>query len=243
MHASHSPYTAVAPFDITSIAALTISALLLAWLWARRRGSGRSAARKRPAEALDTVQSWTPQAVRVLTLPERQAYDLVNRALPNRLVLAQVPLARFISVPTRHSYSDWLTRVGRLTVDLLVCDKSSRVVAVVDIRAAAQSPRSVRRHERMAQVLQAAGVRVLQWNADALPSPAEVRALFRVQGAEAEEEVLGPGGKRLLPVPEMVEVLAEGDEAALAGPQFDPVSSDYFDDLDALAPRAGGSRD
>jgi hypothetical protein len=37
-------------------------------------------------------------------------------------------------VPTRHSYSDWLTRVGRLTVDLLVCDKSSRVVAVVDIR-------------------------------------------------------------------------------------------------------------
>ena len=232
----------MALFDINFIAALTISALLLAWLWARRRSGSRSSARKAPAEALDTVQSWTPQAVRVLTLPERQAYDLVRKALPSRLVLAQVPLARFISVPTRHSYSDWLTRVGRLTVDLLVCDKSTRVVALVDIRAAGQSPRSVRRHERMTQVLQAAGIRVLQWNADTLPGAAEVRTLFRDQGAEVEEEVFGPGGKRLLPVPEMVEVLADGDEAALAGPQFDPVSSDYFDDLDALAPRAGSSR-
>ena len=63
----------------------------------------------------------------------------MRKAMPRQLVLAQVPLARFISVPTRHSYSDWLTRVGRLTVDLLVCDKSSRVVAVVDIRTGGQS--------------------------------------------------------------------------------------------------------
>lgn len=232
--------------DINFIGALTISALLLAWVWARRRGSqpGKRKGAKpgKAEESLDTVQSWTPQAVRVLTLPERQAYDLMRKAMPNRLVLAQVPLARFISVPTRHSYSDWLTRVGRLTVDLLVCDKSSRVVAVVDIRTGGQSERSVRRHERMTQVLQSAGIRVLHWNAEALPSASEVRALFREQGIEVEEEIVGPGGKRMLPVPEMVEVLNEGDGLAQATPQFEPVSSDYFDDLDALAPRGAASR-
>jgi hypothetical protein len=232
--------------DINFIGALTISALLLAWVWARRRAAP-SSKRKKPQpgkaeESLDTVQSWTPQAVRVLTLPERQAYDLMRKAMPNRLVLAQVPLARFISVPTRHSYSDWLTRVGRLTVDLLVCDKSSRVVAVVDIRTGGQSERSVRRHDRMTQVLQSAGIRVLQWNAEALPSASEVRALFREQGVEVEEEFVGPGGKRMLPVPEMVEVLAEGDGHLQATPQLEPVSSDYFDDLDALAPRGAAPR-
>jgi hypothetical protein len=183
------------------------------------------------------VQSWKPQAVRVLTLPERKAYDLMRKALPGKLVLAQVPLARFISVPTRHSYSDWLTRVGRLSVDLLVCDKSSRVIAVVDVRAAAQSERSQRRHQRMTQVLEAAGVRVIHWNADVLPSVAEVRALFKEQGVDIEEEIIGPAGKRLLPVAEAVEVLADGPDMAL-GPQLEPVSSDYFDDLDALAPRS-----
>lgn len=229
-------------FDINFIAALTISALLIGWIWARRRGSRPNARKNRKAEeSLDTVQSWTPQAVRVLTLPERQAYDLMRKAMPHRLVLAQVPLARFISVPTRHSYSDWLTRVGRLTVDLVVCDKSSRVVAVVDVRTASQSERSIRRHERMVQVLQAAGIRVMQWNAEALPNASEVRALFREQGVEMEEEVIGPGGRRMLPVPEMVEVLAEGDEMALATPQFEPVSSDYFDDLDAIPPGGAAS--
>lgn len=230
-------------FDINFIAALTVSALLLGWLWARRRGNRPSSTKgRKPAESLDTVQSWTPQAVRVLTLPERQAFELMRKAMPNRLVLAQVPLARFISVPTRHSYSDWLTRVGRLTVDLVVCDKSSRVVAVVDIRTASQSERSIRRHERMLQVLQAAGIRVLQWSADALPNPSEVRALFREPGEALEEEVIGPGGRRMLPVPDMVEVLAEGDEMALATPQFEPVSSDYFDDLDAIPPSGAASR-
>ncbi len=229
--------------DLNFIAALTISALLLAWVWARRRGT---APRKRKSvkaeESLDTVQSWTPQAVRVLTLPERQAYDLMRKAMPSKLVLAQVPLARFISVPTRHSYSDWLTRVGRLTVDLIVCDKSSRVMAAVDIRTGGQSERSLRRHERMTQVLQAAGIRVIQWNAEALPSPSEVRTLFREQGVEVEEEVIGPGGKRMLPVPEMVEVIEGVDGMEAATPQFEPVSSDYFDDLDALAPRGAGPR-
>lgn len=231
--------SAVEPLDTHSIAALLVSALLLTLLWARRRGS---AARKPRQEApLDTVQSWPPQAVRVLTLPERRAHDLLRKALPGRLVLAQVPLARFISVPTRHSYSDWLTRVGRLSVDLLVCDHSSRVIAAIDIRTAGESARAQRRHARMAEVLRAAGIGVHAWNADALPSPSEVRALFIPRAAAAEapaEDELGPDGKPILPLPELREVLAAGDEAAAMSPQFDPVSSAYFDDLDAIPPSA-----
>lgn len=222
--------------DPTSIAALLISALLLSLLFARRRGGP---SRKRPkAESLDTIQAWTPQAVRVLTSAEREAYDLVRKAVPGQLVLAQVPLARFISVPTRHSYSDWLTRVGRLSVDLLVCDHSSRVVLAIDVRTSGESARSQQRHERMSEVLRAAGIRVAHWRADALPGLAEVRSQIAesMPGQDSELPV-GPGGRRLLPVAETVEVPAAGDAAAPATPQLEPVSSDYFDDLDGLAPR------
>ena len=224
------------PLHPTVLATLLISALLLTLLWARRR---HGTPRKEADVPLDTVHAWPPQAVRVLTLPERKAYDLLRKALPGRLVLAQVPLARFISVPTRHSYSDWLTRVGRLSVDLMVCDHSSRVIAAIDIRTASESARSQARHRRMAEVLRHAGIEVHAWDADALPGPSEVRALFITQ-AQADPaalpEALSPAGKRLLPVPEMHEMLAAGDDAAAvgAGAQFDPVSSAYFDDLDAI---------
>ena len=76
--------------------------------------------------------------------------------------------------------------------------------------------------------------------ADVLPSVAEVRALFKELGAEPEEDIIGPAGKRLLPVPEAVEVSADAPELGL-GPQLEPVSSDYFDDLDALLPLASAA--
>lgn len=222
--------------DPTFIAALVVSALLLTLLLARRRGGG---ARKRPrTETLDTIQAWTPQAVRVLTSAEREAFELVRRAVPGQLVLAQVPLARFISVPTRHSYSDWLTRVGRLSVDLLVCDHSSRVVLAIDVRISGESERSQQRHARMAEVLRAAGIRVVHWRADALPGVSEVRAqIAEAMPGLAVEPASGGAGKAGLPLPEMVEVLADGHAPGAPAPQLEPVSSDYFDDLDALAPR------
>ena len=135
----------------------------------------------------------------------------MRKAMPRRLVLAQVPLARFISVPTRHSYSDWLTRVGRPTVDLLVCDKSSRAWWPWSTSAPAGSrSAAMRRHERMTQVLQAAGIRVMHWNAGgASERCGSARPLPRA-GRGGRDEVIGPAGKRMLPVPEMVEVLGEG---------------------------------
>ena len=222
--------------DTPILAALLVSALLLTWLLARRRADA-SAHRDRD-EALDTVQAWPPQAVRVLTLPERRAFDMLRKALPGHLVLAQVPLARFISVPTCHAYGEWLTRVGRLSVDLLVCDHSSRVIAAIDIRNGDESPRSRKRHDRSARVLRAAGIAVHQWRADALPSANEMRALFMPAAPELEPVAMTAGGQAILPVPDMVEVLAAGDAAAAAGPQFDPVSSGFFDDLEAIAPAA-----
>ena len=93
----------------------------------------------------------------------------------------------------------------------------------------------------MAEVLRAAGITVHNWNADALPSISEARALFMAHAQEASVG-RGPsmtaGGKPILPVPEMLEVLAAGDEAAAANPHSEPVPSGYFDDLDATPSRS-----
>jgi outer membrane lipopolysaccharide assembly protein LptE/RlpB len=220
----------------TAIAALLISALLTLLLVARRRRSGADAGRAVESEVLDTVQAWPPQAVRVMTLPERLAYGTLRRALPRHLVLAQVPLSRFISVPSSNSYSQWLTRAGRLNVDLLVCDSSSKVIAAVEVRSGDQTQRSIDRHNRLAEVLQAAGVKVHVWRDNDLPSIAEVRELFKnSKGALAtDDDGLDIGGRHMIPVPEIQEVLMEGDHLDY-NQANEPVPSGFFDDLDAAA--------
>ncbi len=226
---------------LTPIASFALPAtvlLLLTLLFMRvrqRNAAGRNAAR----DALDTVLGWPPEASRVLTINERQAYDLLRRAMPGFLVLAQVPLSRFIRVPSRHSYVDWLQRVGSLSADLLLCDSGSKVLAVIDIRAAQESERSRRRHERMARVLRSAGIHVFDWREGELPSATEVRhVMARLVGAKIDPVRAAASTSRpmpLIPVPEMAEILAEGDRAAMEAaldPSMEPVPSAFFEELD-----------
>jgi Protein of unknown function (DUF2726) len=217
--------------DPTALAAVALGiALLMTALWLR----GRQAVPRivAPDESLDTVQAWPPQAVRVMTLGERQAFEVLRRALPGHVVLAQVPLSRFISVPTRFPYAQWLQRAGRLGVDLLVCDFSSRAVAAIEVRTADESARSAKRHQRLIEVLRAAGVTVHEWNEDDLPSVAEARSLFMAKAPEsaAEEIAVTPGGRALLPVAEIQEMLADGDATDYG--QLEPVPSGFMEDDD-----------
>src|SRR5262245_6692259 len=94
---------------------LLVVALLLMWILRKRR---RPAQRKkvdsqaeRRLEGVDTLTGWPPQATRILSQPERRAMVLLRDALPDYMILAQVPLARFLKVPERYSYSDWMRRI------------------------------------------------------------------------------------------------------------------------------------
>jgi len=164
--------------------------LATAWWWHRSRlastgGSAprgrvkaKSAKRGNPAdEALDTLVAWEPVATRVLTSAEREAYHVLRKALPDHMVLAQVPVARFIKVPTRNSYSEWLRRVGSLCADLVVCDMASQVVAVIEVRQplSRENERAQKRQARMDRVLSAARIPVHVWLEGALPGPAVAR--------------------------------------------------------------------
>ena len=227
-------------FDPIALSAACAVLLLLAF-WAYRRRSDGSGRDTRRRDALDTVADWQPEAARVLTISERRAYDLLRNALPGFLVLAQVPLSRFLRVPTRHSHAEWMQRVGGLSADLLVCNAGSRVLAVIDIRPAEQTDRSRRRHERMGRVLKAAGITVQVWDEGHLPSASEVRSLLgaeleRSAGGASQPKAVSSRPMPLIPVAEMEELLMHGDQAA-QDTSYEPVPSAFFDDID-MAPQA-----
>lgn len=167
---------------VAVLAAIVVTLLVLVVL--RRRGSS---SRPNDERRLDTVAAWPPTATRILTSAERQAYTTLERALPGHMILAQVPLARFLKVPTRNSYTEWLRRLGTQCADLVVCDMASEVLAVVNVQppAGAESERARKRLNRMARVLKAAGIPMHVWTDNALPSVEAAREMVMPKLAAA----------------------------------------------------------
>lgn len=163
-------------WSIAVLAAIAVAGLLV-WVLRRQSPTGE---RGKDGNRLDTVVAWPPAATRILTTAERQAYGTLERALPGYMILAQVPLARFLKVPTRYSYSEWLRRMGTQCADLVVCDKATEVLAVINVQppAGSESERARKRLNRMARVLKAAGIPMHVWTDNALPSVEAAREMI-----------------------------------------------------------------
>ncbi|MFN0183928.1 MAG: DUF2726 domain-containing protein [Aquabacterium sp.] len=238
-------------------------AFALVLLWHRRQGPAARSGREARETHMDSDFSWTPTAARVLTVTERRAMATLQQALPGFLVLAQVPIARFLRVPPRQSQREWLRRIGHINADLLLCDGGSQVRAVIDIRPPLPTIGSERRHERMVRMLKSAGITTVVWSEDALPGPTEARTMllpvltgsFRDGSSLARATALTahPSGgaspsattampvtpsvhaaqsMSMIPVPEISELLEDGDAAFDAA--MEPVPSAMFDDLEPL---------
>lgn len=163
---------------------LVIVVLLLVWLWLRQRVGG---AVNTQEDRIDTVMGWPPKPTRVLSMRERIAFGILVRALPEYMILSQVPLARFLSVSKRNSYADWLRRVGYQCVDFVVCDKGAQVIAVIELRAPHASDRARKRLARMSRTLKAARIPLQVWSQEALPSLAAAREMILPTAVPAAE--------------------------------------------------------
>ncbi|HKW82594.1 MAG TPA: DUF2726 domain-containing protein [Burkholderiaceae bacterium] len=159
------------------IALALLLVVLLAWWWLRKRG-GTAKPAEEDADRLDTIAAWPPQATRVLTSQERTLHSTLVRALPDHVVLSQVPLSRFLKVPKRHSYAEWLRRLGYQSVDFVVCDMSSHVVAAIELQPTANdmNERARKRLKRIQRTLKAAEIPLLVWSEANLPTADAARA-------------------------------------------------------------------
>jgi hypothetical protein len=156
------------PLILISVVAL-LCALPIVWWLARQSPLPRP---EPTGERLDTLAGWPPEPTRILRSSERLAFSTLKLALPGYLILAQVPLARFLSVPKRNSYAEWMRRLGNQCVDFVVCDVTSQVVAVVEVRPPMDHlDEKIRvRLDRVGRALKAAKIPLHVWNEEKLPT-------------------------------------------------------------------------
>jgi len=202
-----------------SVVAL-LCALPIVWWLARQSPMPR----QEPAgERLDTLAGWPPEPTRILRSSERLAFSTLKLALPGYLILAQVPLARFLSVPKRNSYAEWMRRLGNQCVDFVVCDVTSQVVAVVEVRPPMeQLDEKVKvRLERVARSLKAAKIPLHVWNEERLPTIEAAREKLLPSAPAVPSGMGRKAAPALAPTTPIVAGAAEFSEAAFAAAGFD----------------------
>jgi very-short-patch-repair endonuclease len=122
-------------------------------------------------------EEWPFYAKKPLTQPEQVLYFRLTKALPDHIVLAQVQLSRFLGVKKGSNFQAWYNRINRMSADFLVCRKDSSIVAAVELDDASHG-----RGDRQSadakkdKAFSSAGIRVVRWQAKALPDEVTIKA-------------------------------------------------------------------
>jgi hypothetical protein len=135
------------------------------------------AAQFKPREA-SLAKSWPLEAKRqLLTQPERALYQRLVQTLPNQIVLAQVQLLQVLQFHRGRRSQGILNRISQLSLDFLILNHDTSVVAAIELDDATHSREDRRRADaRKSHALQSAGVPLIRWNVKSLPDSSAILA-------------------------------------------------------------------
>lgn len=123
---------------------------------------------------------------RILDAPQTLLYYLLRTALPDYVVLAQVPLSLALEVNaglSPYAREEALRILAPRTLDFLVCDRSMRPIAAVQLIVAANAVAAAA--DSLQSFLAAVGVRCIELDGTALPRKDAIREIVLGEDAPA----------------------------------------------------------
>ena len=132
-----------------------------------------------PAKAPAATAPPPPAATqRFLGQAESLLYYLLKAGLPDCEVFAGVSLARVVNGPgDGRDREEQVRRLSQYQLDFVICDKSMRVVAVVDVESAAGAETAGDQRFK-SDILRQTGIRLVRVNPAALPRREQIPALI-----------------------------------------------------------------
>lgn len=154
--------------------AFVLTVIFLIW-FAHRLFNVRPA----PKSQTEPQGPWPFYARHPLNAAEQVLYHRLSMALPEYIILAQVPLTRVMGVSKGHNFFEWQPRIRDLQLDFLICRKDFSVVAAVELDEDNQQG-LVRQavDERITRVCRDAELRLIRWHTRLMPDELAIRAAF-----------------------------------------------------------------
>lgn len=120
-----------------------------------------------------------------LSKTEQIFYHKLIEALPEYIVLAQVQLSSIIGIKEskkliiQRLHYKWLNPILQQSVDFLVCLKDFTIVAAIELDDKSHwGEKSINRDNKKDKNLEAAGINLIRWHAESMPSVEEIKQEF-----------------------------------------------------------------
>lgn len=138
---------------------------------------GTVAVKRKPRDGL-FAKPWPLEAKRqLLTERERALYQRLVQTLPNHIVLAQVQLLQVINFQRGRRTPAILNRISQLSIDFLIINPDTSIVAAVELDDATHAPDNRRQADaRKDHALKSAGIPLIRWNVKNLPDRVAILA-------------------------------------------------------------------
>ncbi len=145
-------------------------------------------------------------------------FERLRQALPDHYIFTQVQLSQLVAIKKGHSFKMWFSRISQMSVDFVIADEFLNTVAAVELDDKSHYS-DEDRHKADAKkdkVLTAAGIRVVRWRCEIMPSVEQIALTFP-ECKRAQE----PQTPRAVPTPTIEPVMQPGGSSERIEPTFE----------------------
>lgn len=120
---------------------------------------------------------WPFYLKQAFTRPERVLYHRLVNALPDRIVLAQVHVARMLGIKKEFYTREWINRLNRMSYDFVILSNDFSILAVIELDDISHenSYRVIASRKKEKATL-ATGTIFIRWNVSKLPDETAIQA-------------------------------------------------------------------
>lgn len=128
----------------------------------------------------DPDGEWPFQKRKLITATETVLFERLRQALPDHYIFTQVQLSQLVAIKKGHSFKLWFSRISQMSVDFVIADEFLNTIAAVELDDKSHYT-DEDRHKADAKkdkVLTAAGIRVVRWRCEIMPSVEQIALTF-----------------------------------------------------------------
>lgn len=128
-------------------------------------------------EAHEANNIWPFYLKQAFTRPERVLYHRLVNALPDRIVLAQVHVARMLGIKKEFYTREWINRLNRMSYDFVILSNDFSILAVIELDDISHenSYRVIASRKKEKATL-ATGTIFIRWSVSKLPDETAIQA-------------------------------------------------------------------